>query len=522
MAVTKLLRIKENMRSGNKSAGLKRCIEYICNPEKTAGGTLIGGTCGSTPELIYAEMRANKLIWAKESGSQGYHYVIAFQPEEDVTEELALKVSEDFCRELLGDNYLYTIAVHNDKNHIHSHIVFDSVSVNDGSMYHSGIFDWHERIQPITDKICRKYGLQTLQYDTNRERIGMFHGEWEQTKRASVFPPVDVSWSDIVRQDIDDALRMSESWGTFLEVMTSRHYRVRDGKYLSVQPEGREHAIRTSRLGSGYTKEALMERLAHKEREEVNHPYQICSRPDTLYRVIRSHYAVGKSLSPMEKRFFIKWMKLAHSRRPDFLHSWRYRKAVTNLGKMARAYQYMLRHDLTDYAAVTGWIEQLRQKEASLVRERIRIRNKQRDLPLADSDRLAGIRTELAEIRKEEKLCKSILEEKMSDQILFEQGSLDVTVPEGDYYTRITVNESLFMKDIKDEDGIAVRLPGTSQVVLLIKDDSRYLNDENMLSSYIYYDLSYPILDTNGEPVRTISGKELAGHFIDRTRRKQR
>ncbi len=46
-----------------------------------------------------------------------------------------MKVAEEFVKELLGDWYYYTIAVHTDKPHLHAHITFDSVSGLDGKNF---------------------------------------------------------------------------------------------------------------------------------------------------------------------------------------------------------------------------------------------------------------------------------------------------------------------------------------------------------------------------------------------------
>ena len=88
MAITKLLRLKECSR-GNKAQHLKNNIRYILNPEKTQGGLNIGGNAGVTWDWVYETMVENKRYWHKEDGSQGFHYVISFPPEADVSMQTA-------------------------------------------------------------------------------------------------------------------------------------------------------------------------------------------------------------------------------------------------------------------------------------------------------------------------------------------------------------------------------------------------------------------------------------------------
>ena len=173
MAITKLTRLKESPGK-NRAEHLKNNLFYICNPDKCRGGVLIGGNAGITPEIIYQTMIENKKLWGKEDGSQGFHYVISFPPELNVSEETAYIIAEEFVQELLGDRFFYAFAVHNDQHHMHVHITFDSVSKEDGYKYHSPKGDWEKKIQPITDRICRRHGLPPLEF--SEERKGKNYG----------------------------------------------------------------------------------------------------------------------------------------------------------------------------------------------------------------------------------------------------------------------------------------------------------------------------------------------------------
>lgn len=84
---------------------------------------------------------------------------------------------------------------------MHVHITFDSVSKTDGLKFHSPKGDWEKRIQPITDRICEKYHLPALDY--GEERRGRNYGEWKKSKRME--KGEYYSWTDIIRDDIDEA-----------------------------------------------------------------------------------------------------------------------------------------------------------------------------------------------------------------------------------------------------------------------------------------------------------------------------
>ena len=152
MAVTKLIRIKER-KSGDPGGGLHAALRYILNPKKAE---LAGGSAGTNADAAYSVMKRNKEYWNKSDGSQGFHYIISVPPSCRTVAGTLARVAEDFARELLGERYYYTYAVHTDHAHLHVHVVFDSVSMEDGIKFHSPKGDWEKSIQPISDRICQK------------------------------------------------------------------------------------------------------------------------------------------------------------------------------------------------------------------------------------------------------------------------------------------------------------------------------------------------------------------------------
>lgn len=71
---------------------------------------------------------------------------------------------------------LYTVlevyVVHDNTAHVHSHIVFNSVSFVDGKKYRYEKGDWAKYIQPITNKLCQEYGLSIIDVDDGNKEKG--------------------------------------------------------------------------------------------------------------------------------------------------------------------------------------------------------------------------------------------------------------------------------------------------------------------------------------------------------------
>lgn len=77
--------------------------------------------------MVYQTFLRTKQLYEKPYGRQGYHYIIIFKPGE-VKEEQVYKLVKRWCEEYLKDNYDYVFTLHNDHEHIHGHVIFNSVS----------------------------------------------------------------------------------------------------------------------------------------------------------------------------------------------------------------------------------------------------------------------------------------------------------------------------------------------------------------------------------------------------------
>ena len=149
-------------------------------------------------------MMETKKIYEKLTGRQGYHFVLAFEKGEG-TEEQVYRVAKEFCELYLGDAYDYAFAIHNDKEHLHAHICFNSVSRTSGYKYRYLKGDWENSIQPVTDRVCEKYGLNRLHF--SEERVGRHYGEYLAEKEGRM------TWKKIIQLDIDYAISRSSKTG---------------------------------------------------------------------------------------------------------------------------------------------------------------------------------------------------------------------------------------------------------------------------------------------------------------------
>lgn len=167
-------------------AGLKNCLKYVLNPEKTNRElTYVTGPSSSilTPDSVFKEYLKVKKEFKKNAGRMYMHNVLSFHKNEEITPEEALDFVIEFA-EKAYPNFQTTIAIHVDKEHIHAHMVINTVSFLDGSKIHKSKIDL-ENDKKICNDLCKKHGLSIAEKGKHYDGTDMDLGEitvWNKNK----------------------------------------------------------------------------------------------------------------------------------------------------------------------------------------------------------------------------------------------------------------------------------------------------------------------------------------------------
>lgn len=255
--MNKLLNIKLS-KKGNIHSHLKNAINYICNSEKTeAGKNIFGINCN--PEKSYDEFLELKKAYNKLDKRQGYHFILSFSPEDNISPELCNKITKEFCERYFKDRYQIVVATHNDQKHMHSHMIFNSVALDNGLKYHYQKGDWKKFIMPIVNELCEKYNLSTIELGGLEDKdISFSTNKYDRSKTFS---------RKLVKMEIDKYILQAYSFDNFLSILRKNGYKVniRGSKTISITPPGGKGNYRLSSLGDEYTKEALTKRIEYKK-----------------------------------------------------------------------------------------------------------------------------------------------------------------------------------------------------------------------------------------------------------------
>ena len=286
MAITKILNIQES-EGRNPASHLKNALEYIQNPDKTEECILVGGI-NCLPDTAFEQMEETKNIFHKTGKRQGYHVIISFSPEEKVTAEQAMYVLEHFAKDELGDDYEAVYAVHTDREHMHGHLIWNSVSMTTGKKYNSPKDNWKNHLQPITNKYCDELGLSIMPAEYSRNPKNISRDKWEK----------EMSMKEIILRDAKMCAYAAGNVEHFKYLMKRLGYVFKKDAWMEVQAPGFRYYHKLAKMDEMFSEETLRH---HVDMPWMAKPYFYSSDIRGLHRT---------KLSPYQKRFYAKLYRL--------------------------------------------------------------------------------------------------------------------------------------------------------------------------------------------------------------------
>ncbi|MCM1228146.1 MAG: relaxase/mobilization nuclease domain-containing protein [Clostridium sp.] len=188
-------------------------LRYISDPRKTENGKhIFTYMCSNDPMKASHNFELTRMNGTGLNTVLSQHLIQSFAPNE-VTPEEAMQITNELCEKLLKGEYQYYLAVHTDKNHIHSHVIFNNVNMRDGRT-----FETHEnqgskqnrawkKLMDLSDEICKNHGLSVIENPEMGK--GKSHFEWDMNRQ-------NLSWKAKLKFAIDQVIKESENFEDFL------------------------------------------------------------------------------------------------------------------------------------------------------------------------------------------------------------------------------------------------------------------------------------------------------------------
>ena len=312
-------------------------IAYAVNPAKTDHGQWIMAY-GCDPATAAAEMLLTKREYELQNGPERakpsnillYQIRQAFAPGE-ITPEKAQQIGYELAMRFTKGKHQFIVATHVDKQHIHTHILFNSTTM-DGTRKFRNFLGSSFALRKISDRLCLEHGVSIIEHPGKSHK---HYGNWLGDEKP-------LSQRDQLRNDIDDALaKKPATFDTFLTDIRTAGYEIKLGKYLAFRKVGQQRFIRLRSLGEGYSEVSIRAIIAGEKplNAQSKHVYSITREsPDRVNLLVD----IQSKLLAVKGVGYERWAK------------------KFNLKQMAQTLNYLTEHQLLDYEKLS-----VRAREAS-------------------------------------------------------------------------------------------------------------------------------------------------------------
>lgn len=339
MAITKILNIKES-EGRNPASHLKNALEYIQNPDKTEECVLVGGI-NCLPDTAFEQMKETKNIFHKTGKRQGYHVIISFSPEEKVTVEQAMYVLEHFAKDVLGDDYEAVYAVHTDREHMHGHLIWNSVSMTTGKKYNSPKSNWKNHLQPITNKYCDELGLSIMPAEYSKNPKNISRDKWEK----------EMSMKEIILRDAKMCAYAAGNVEHFKYLMKRLGYVFKKDAWMEVQAPGFRYYHKLAKLDEMFSEDML--------RHHVDMPWMV--KPYFYSSDIRGLHRA--KLSSFQKKFYAKLYRLRIVEQKRFaVGGAKYTEDLKRFHQLQDEYLLIVNNDIKSVVDLVDFINEQEEK----------------------------------------------------------------------------------------------------------------------------------------------------------------
>ncbi len=187
-----------------------------------------------------------------------HHYIQSFDPNENISPEEAHRIGLEWAEKNFGKQAQVIISTHLDKGHVHNHFAVCPYTLDGRHIVDN--MKTLQKARKLSDEISKEHGISIIEKPKHKNT--MKYNEWLAKKQHN-------SWKDKLCDVLDDLVRKSDvqSMADLIAELNKQGYEVKQGKYLSVKAPKQRNAIRSFRLGDGYSVENLEYRIRHKDME---------------------------------------------------------------------------------------------------------------------------------------------------------------------------------------------------------------------------------------------------------------
>ena len=381
---------KKCSRAENE-ASLESVVDEALNRDRSEQDLFLSSV-GCTTDSAFADMCRVKQMWHKVKGVQGFHLVQSFAAGE-VTPELAHTIGMQMAEHLLHGQFQVVVSTHLNTKCIHNHLVWNSVSLQNGRKYRSNRKSYVAEIRRISDTLCREYGLSVI--DTEKsERAARPYAQWLAEQNGQP------TWKTAIQQDIDAAITASFTWTQFLRILEEQGYTFQlNRKYITLQPAGKERPVRFKTLGSRYTPESIRRRILYPKP-----PIPAGKRtPPVRYCRLQTGVLPTRRLTGLRALYFSYLYKMGALKKKPRHVSYAVREDIRRLDQRIEQMEFVFKNRIEDRGQLAEIRQEAESQITALIKERQRLYRYEPGSPQIDS-----LTRQLKQLRHTAKLCQNI------------------------------------------------------------------------------------------------------------------
>ena len=374
-----------------QEASLREAVDEALNQDQTERDLFLSAV-GCTVESAFDDMCLIKKMWHKEKGVQGFHLVQSFAPGE-ISPELAHQIGMEFADRLLGGKFQAVVSTHLNTKCIHNHIVWNSVSMENGKKYRSNEKTYVTGVRKISDELCVKHRLSVIHTEKS-ERVARPYALWLAEQNGTY------TWKTPIQKDIEEAIAASLTWKQFLRVMEKQGYAFRfDRKYATMILPGTGRTVRFKTLGKNYTPEAIQNRILYPK---PPHRAGKQTPPASRFLILLGEKP-PRRISGLRALYYSYLYKMGALPKKPRYPSFAVRQDIRKLDQRIEQAEFIFKNHIEDRGRLRAIRQKAEDEIAVLLKERQKLYRYQPDSPQI------GILTEqLKKLRHTVKLCRNI------------------------------------------------------------------------------------------------------------------
>lgn len=383
-------------------------FSYVSRPEATEQDEYVSAI-NCLKEIALQQMILTKKQYAKENGYIAWHGYQSFKPDE-VTPELAHQIGLQTAKEMWGDKYQIIVTTHLDKDHLHNHFCFNSVSFLDGKKYNYSKTE-QRKLRDISDRICREHGLSAI----GNPHKAPSRQVWIDEKSGKP------TRYNVYREDVKEAINLSRRPYYMEEYLRRKGY-ITDftGKHWKIRLPQYEHFTRLDTLDKRWTPDNIQRTMGAyasfgNRRATISYPPQIPQELREWFQPFRKtshiyklylHYCYLLGVLPKNTEY-----------KPTSPYL---KEDLRKLEMLSEQVWYMSKYGIESFDDLYADREKLQGEMDKLIAYRTKLQNKIRRASPAEKETLreekSGVTDRITELRKQLKLNKRIEERSVKIQ----------------------------------------------------------------------------------------------------------